>query len=44
MSGIESSMLTSNDFLTRMQTRRPDVYMWGKKVDVPIDHPQIRPN
>jgi len=37
-------MITSAEYLKRMQARRPTVYMWGQKIDVPIDHPQIRPN
>lgn len=37
-------MITSAEYLKRMQLRKPTVYMWGEKIDVPIDHPQIRPN
>ena len=39
-----NNMITSAAFLERMQARKPTVYMWGEKIDVPIDHPQIRPN
>jgi 4-hydroxybutyryl-CoA dehydratase/vinylacetyl-CoA-Delta-isomerase len=38
----DSAMITSAEFLKRRQAANPNVYMYGNKIDVPVDHPQLR--
>ena len=37
----ESAMITSAEFLKRRRANSPNVYMYGNKIDVPVDHPQL---
>jgi len=37
-------MITSAEYLKRLQSMKPTVYMRGKKIDIPVDDPQLRPN
>lgn len=41
---VESSMITSSQYLERLHSMKHNVYMFGKKVEVPVDHPQLRTN
>src|SRR6185312_16234815 len=35
---------TPEDYVTSLRGRNLDVYLFGKKVDEPVDHPYIRPS
>ncbi len=37
-------MITSGEYLKRLRSMKPNVYMYGEKVEVPVDHPQLRTN
>ncbi|HNT91591.1 MAG: 4-hydroxyphenylacetate 3-hydroxylase N-terminal domain-containing protein [Smithellaceae bacterium] len=37
-------MITSVDYYNRLKSRKPTLYMFGEKVDVPVDHPQLKTN
>lgn len=37
-------MRTSADYLKKLQSMKLNCYMWGKKIETPVDDPQIRAN
>lgn len=38
----ECNMISSDQFLKRRRQASPNVHMYGSKIDVPVDHPQLR--